>query len=61
MRARGSRTERAIFFIGSMRERTVRVHQRCRNQPAQYGERYVQSNWKSSLALLQSEWVIWTT
>ena len=29
---------RATSFIGSSRERIVRVHQRSRNWPAQYGD-----------------------
>src|SRR6516165_3273193 len=33
------RNMRATFFIGSMRERRARVHQRSKNFPAQEGER----------------------
>ena len=37
--SRCSLSARATFFIGSRRERIVRLHQRSRNCPAQYGER----------------------
>jgi len=33
------RSMRATFFIGSIRERRVRVHRRSKNFPAQKGER----------------------
>ena len=48
--SRCERTMRAIWFIGSSRERIVRVHHRSRNRPAHYGERYTHSAWKSSLS-----------
>jgi hypothetical protein len=34
---------RAIFFIGSMRDRMVWLHQKSRNIPAQVGELYSQN------------------
>ena len=41
---------RAIFFMGSMRERNAVVHQASRNLPAQVGEAYSQNCWKSSFS-----------
>ena len=37
------RRERAIFFMGSIRERMVWRHHSSRNLPAQAGELYSQS------------------
>jgi len=50
MSSRWLRTVRAIFFMGSMRDRITFVHQRFRNFPAHAGETYSQSSWNSSLS-----------
>ena len=38
-KARCVRSERAPFFIGSMRDRITRVHHRSKNRPAQWADR----------------------
>src|ERR1041385_298726 len=49
MSSRCLRSERAIFFMGSIRERMVCRHHSSRNLPAQEGELYSQSCWNASL------------
>ena len=46
--SRCPRSVLAIFFIGSIRERIPRVHQRSRSRPAQKAVEYPQNNWNSS-------------
>jgi hypothetical protein len=48
--ARCERSVLAIFFIGSMRERMDWRHHSSRNLPAQLGDSYSQSCWKSSFS-----------
>ncbi len=38
-KARWVRSERATYFIGSMRDRITRVHHRSKNRPAQWADR----------------------